>query len=77
MCMDSSNQCPPVSGAYQGSCRLNHQVVNPDYRQADGQLCSGTGKLNRRLAQFGSMALDDPIVLHKVAPFVDKNCGRA
>lgn len=48
------------------------QVVNPDYRQLDGQVRSATGKLNRRLAQFGAMNLDETIEPNKVATFMQR-----
>ena len=48
------------------------RVVNPDYRQLDGQVRSGTGKLNRLLAQFGALTLDDTIEPDKVEPFLQK-----
>ncbi len=35
------------------------QVVNPAYRQLDGQVRSCTGKLTRRLAEFGEMTLKE------------------
>lgn len=35
------------------------QVVNPAYRQLDGQVRSCTGKLTRRLAEFGKMTLKE------------------
>ena len=45
-------------------------VVNPAYRQLDGQVRSCTGKLNRRLAQFGAMNLEEPIGPKQVAAFM-------
>jgi hypothetical protein len=48
------------------------KVVNPDYRQLDGQVRSATGKLNRRLAQFGAISLDDPIAPKSVAGFMQR-----
>jgi hypothetical protein len=48
------------------------QVVNPDYRQLDGQVRSRTGKLNRRLAQFGAMNLEGCIEPQKVEPFLQR-----
>ncbi len=35
------------------------QVVNPAYRKLDGQVRSCTGKLTRRLAEFGKMTLNE------------------
>ncbi|MGI9323708.1 MAG: putative transposase [Pseudomonadales bacterium] len=48
------------------------QVVNPDYRQLDGQVRSRTGKLNRRLAQFGAMNIEGCIEPQKVEPFLQR-----
>ena len=48
------------------------QVVNPDHRQLDGQVRSATGKLNRRLAQFGAMTLEDPIAPKSVTAFMQR-----
>ena len=45
-------------------------VVNPAYRQLDGQVRSCTGKLNRRLAQFGAMNLEEPIGPKQIAAFM-------
>lgn len=50
-------------------------VVNPDYRQLDGQVRSCTGKLNRRLAQFGAMNLDEPIEPKPVAAFMQRKAN--
>lgn len=46
------------------------QVVNPDYRHLDGQVRSTTGKLNRRLANFAAITLEQPIEPKHVAPFM-------
>jgi hypothetical protein len=46
------------------------RVVNPDWRHLDGQVRSATGKLNRRLAAFAAMTLDEPIEPEHVEPFV-------
>lgn len=51
------------------------QVVNPAYRQLDGQVRSATGKLTRRLARFGEMTLDDTIEPEHVEPFVRKKAA--
>ncbi len=48
------------------------QVVNPDYRQLDGQVRSCTGKLSRRLAQFGAMNLEATIEPKQVADFMQR-----
>ena len=46
------------------------QVVNPDYRHLDGQVRSTTGKLNRRLANFAAITLEEPIEPEHVEPFM-------
>ncbi len=46
------------------------RLVNPDYRNLDGQVRSTTGKLTRRLAQFAAMTLQEPIEPKHVEPFV-------
>ena len=51
------------------------QVVNPDYRQLDGQVRSATGKLTRRLAKFAAMTLDEPIEPKHVEPFVRRKAA--
>jgi hypothetical protein len=48
------------------------QVVNPDYRRLDGQVRSLSGKLARRLANFGTIALDESIEPEHVEPFVHR-----
>jgi hypothetical protein len=48
------------------------QVVNPDHRQLDGQVRSATGKLNRRLAQFGAISLEEPIETKAVTAFMQR-----
>jgi hypothetical protein len=48
------------------------QVINPDYRHLDAQVRSCTGKLHRRLAQFGAMNLEETIESEHVAPFVQR-----
>jgi hypothetical protein len=50
-------------------------VVNPDYRRLDGQVRSSNGKLNRRLAQFGAMNLEETIEPEQVEPFVQRKAG--
>ncbi len=47
-------------------------VVNPDYRQLDSEIRSINGKLNYRLAKFGSMNLETQIKAHKVEAFEQK-----
>nr|WP_328987511.1 cation transporting ATPase C-terminal domain-containing protein [Thiorhodovibrio winogradskyi] len=51
------------------------EVVNPDYRQLDGEVRSVTGKLTRRLAGFGEMTLDDTMEPKHVEPFVRKKAA--
>ncbi len=51
------------------------RVVNPDYRQLDGQVRSATGKLTRRLANFAAMTLDAPIEPKHVEPFVRRKAA--
>jgi hypothetical protein len=46
------------------------QVVNPDYRHLDGQVRCTTGKLNRRLANFAAITLEQPIEPEHVEPFI-------
>ena len=46
------------------------QVVNPAYRQLDGQVRALTGKLSRRLANFGAINLEEPIEPAHVEPFM-------
>jgi|TARA_B100001964_G_C14229476_1_gene599319 hypothetical protein len=48
------------------------RVVNPDYRQLDSQLRSVNGKLNRHLANFGSLNLESDIEPKKVEAFEKK-----
>ncbi|MCP3868893.1 MAG: hypothetical protein GY703_12510 [Gammaproteobacteria bacterium] len=48
------------------------QMLNPDHRRLDSQVCSGTGKLNRRLAQFGAMNLEEAIDPEPVASFLQR-----
>ncbi len=47
-------------------------VVNPDYRQLDSEIRSINGKLNHRLAKFGSMNLETEIKPQKVEVFEQK-----
>jgi hypothetical protein len=51
------------------------RVVNPDYRQLDGQVRSTTGKLTRRLAAFAAMTLEEPIEPKHVEPFVRRKAA--
>ena len=51
------------------------KVVNPAHRRLDGQVKSATGKLNRLLAQFGAVSLDDTIEPEKVEPFMQKKAA--
>jgi len=47
-------------------------VVNPDYRQLDSEIRSINGKLNRRLAKFGSMNFEIEIEPGEVKEFEQK-----
>ena len=51
------------------------RVVNPAYRQLDGQVRSTTGKLSRRLANFAAMTLEAPIEPKHVEPFVRRKAA--
>jgi hypothetical protein len=51
------------------------QVVNPAYRRLDGQVHSATGKLNRLLAQFGALNLEDPIEPEAVESFMHRKAA--
>ncbi len=48
------------------------RVVNPNYRRLDGQVRSCAGKLNRRLAQFGAMNLEEVIDPKSVESFLQR-----
>ncbi len=47
-------------------------VVNPAHRRLDGQVRSCTGKLTRRLAQFGAMNMEETIEPKSVESFVQR-----
>jgi hypothetical protein len=51
------------------------QVVNPDHRRLDGQVRACTGKLNRRLAQFGAMNLEGEIDPKSVEAFMQRKAA--
>jgi hypothetical protein len=51
------------------------QVVNPEYRQLDGQIRSSNGKLSRLLAKFGSLNLEDTIEPAKVEPYLQQKAA--
>ncbi len=51
------------------------RVVNPDYRQLDGQVRSANGKLNRRLAHFATMTFDEPIEPKHMEPFLRRKAA--
>ncbi len=51
------------------------QVVNPVYRKLDGQVRSAVGKLNRLLAQFGAMNIEQEIELVQVESFVQRKAA--
>jgi transposase len=46
------------------------QVVNPKYRQLDGQIRSANGKRSRMLAQFGALNIETPIEAKPMQRFV-------
>ena len=48
------------------------QVVNPAYRDLDGQVKSKQGKLNRMLASFGAMHYEGTLDDEKLGPFLHK-----
>jgi len=48
------------------------RVVNPDYRQLDGQVRRTAGILGRKLAQFGGMNLNEEIAPKKVEQYLFK-----
>jgi len=50
-------------------------VVNPNHRHLDGQVRSRTGRLNRLLAQFGAMNLEESIEPAQVEPFLEKKAA--
>lgn len=45
-------------------------VINPAYRRLEGQIRSATGQLNRLLAQFGALNLEQPIESDTVEDFI-------
>jgi uncharacterized protein YdcH (DUF465 family) len=47
-------------------------IVLPEYRQLDSQIKSNQGKLNRLLAKYAELTLDEPIEPDKVEPFLQK-----
>ena len=50
-------------------------VVNPEYRRLDGQVRSCTGKLTRRLADFGAMNLEEAINPNIVESFIKRKAA--
>ena len=50
-------------------------VVNPAHRRLDGQVRSATGKLNRLLAQFGTINLEGTIEPEQVEPFLQRKAA--
>ena len=50
-------------------------VVNPDHRRLDGQVRSCTGKLNRRLAQFDAMTMEEGIDPKPVESFLQRKAN--
>jgi hypothetical protein len=51
------------------------RVVNPVYRKLDGQVRSAVGKLNRLLAQFGAMNIEEEIESAPMESFVQKKAA--
>jgi hypothetical protein len=51
------------------------QVVNPAYRDLDGQVRSKQGKLNRMLASFGAMHFEGTLDDEKLDPFLHKKAN--
>ena len=48
------------------------EVVNPEYRQLDSKIKSSQGKLNRLLAKFGVLTLEETIDPDNVEPYLQK-----
>jgi hypothetical protein len=48
------------------------QVVNPVYRGLDGKVRSQVGKLNRMLANFGTMHFEGTLDDEKISPFIQQ-----
>jgi len=62
--------------AGQGNCRLIPiQCVNPKYRQIDSQIRSKTGKLNRIMAKYGAMHMEDSLEPEKMERFIQQKAG--
>ena len=51
------------------------RVVNPAYRTLDGQVRSATSKLNRLLAQFGALNIEQDIEPQHIEPIVRKKAA--
>ena len=51
------------------------QVVNPAHRKLDGQVRSAVGKLNRLLAQFGAMNIEQELASAEMESFVQKKAA--
>ena len=51
------------------------EVVNPAYRQLDGQVRSANGKLSRLMAQFGALNIEAPIEPEKMESFIQKKAA--
>lgn len=51
------------------------EVVNPQYRTLNNQIKSAQGKLNRRLAKFAGLNLEETIEPDHVEPFVKKKAA--
>jgi hypothetical protein len=48
------------------------EVVNPEYRQLASKIKSSQGKLNRLLAKFGALTLEETIESDNVEPYLQK-----
>jgi hypothetical protein len=48
------------------------EVVNPEYRQLNSKIKSSQGKLNRLLAKFGALTLEETIDPDNVEPYLQK-----
>ena len=51
------------------------RVVNPAYRELDGQLRSTRGQLSRRMAEFGALSLEQPIETRAVERWEQKKAA--
>lgn len=51
------------------------KVVNPQYREVDGQVRAGVAKLNRKQKEFGAIILQDTIEPDQVVAYEQKKAG--